>query len=41
MVNLGCELKSICIYSISPQADIQQELDKQTKAKVDAKTLII
>jgi hypothetical protein len=33
--------KGVGLYSVQPQQDIQVELDKQTKAKVDSKTSLI
>lgn len=40
-MGIGCYLKSVCIYQVRPAHDIQVEIDKQTKAKVDARTEII
>lgn len=41
LLQIGCQMKTICIYSVRPAPDIQTEIDKQTKAKVDARTAII
>ena len=38
---LGVHIENICIYSVQPSVEIQRELDRQTKAKVDANTGII
>ena len=40
-MNIGCYLKSVCIFQVRPAPDIQKEIDKQTKTKVDARTEII
>ncbi len=34
-------MSNICIFSVMPTRDIQQELDKQTKARVDMNTAMI
>ncbi|KRX05080.1 hypothetical protein PPERSA_06714 [Pseudocohnilembus persalinus] len=41
LLKIGCHLENICVYSVSPTKQIQQELDRQTKARVDANTEII
>ncbi len=34
-------MDNMCIYSVRPTNEIQMELDKQTKARVDGNTAII
>ena len=41
LAKIGAFLSNICIFSVIPTLDIQLELDKQTKAKVDANTAMI
>lgn len=38
---LGVKVENLCIYCVKPSPEIQRELDRQTKAKVDANTAII
>lgn len=40
-VKIGVVLENICIFKVTPSNDIQRELDKQTKARVDANTAMI
>lgn len=40
-VKIGVLLENICIFKVTPSKDIQKELDKQTKARVDANTALI
>ena len=38
---IGVLVQNLCIYSVTPSVDIQKELDRQTKARVDANTALI
>ena len=38
---LGVKVENLCIYCVKPSPEIQRELDRQTKAKVDANTALI
>ncbi len=40
-VKIGVFLENICIFKVTPSRDIQIELDRQTKARVDANTALI
>ena len=40
-MRIGVVLENICIFKVTPSNDIQLELDKQTKARVDANTALI